>query len=336
MARKKTARVTLTGRERIVAIFGKEDFLRSYYLSQLRQTMEQAIDQEIDQLRFDGNAAGLSDVLDELRSVGLMGQHKLVIVDDAEKFLSNHREALERYARKPEEAATLVLRSEGWRPGNLDKQIEKVGAVIRCEPVSPDGAARWAVNRASKEYASDLKPAAASALVEQVGNDLARLDSELSKLAACVGGGRPIEAEDVHAMAGHASDEQAWAISEALLSGDPRRAVAKVDELIELAGQPRELVGYFLADTMRKLAEAAALLEQNVPPDSFLKPMKIWGPRRGLFLTAAGRLGAARAAMLLKTAVEADRRAKSGFGEARSDPPRSLERLCVLFCHHLR
>jgi DNA polymerase III delta subunit len=107
---------------RILILHGKEAFLRSEYTRMLREMLEEARG-EVQTIRFDGASGSLApaDVLDELRSPGLMPVCKLVIVEEAEQFIREAtRPMFERYAAAPSEHGALVLRSETWRAGMLD------------------------------------------------------------------------------------------------------------------------------------------------------------------------------------------------------------------------
>src|SRR5689334_9173202 len=103
--------------DRIRVIHGPEEMLKRESLDELRASLE-ATHGSFEVFTFDGKTATLAEVLDELRSYSLMQQHKLVIVDDADVFVTAHREPLERYAQAPLDTATLVLRSTKWNKGN--------------------------------------------------------------------------------------------------------------------------------------------------------------------------------------------------------------------------
>ena len=104
---------------------------------------------------------------------------------------ASRRRALEAYAENPCAGATLLLRAEKWHRGKLDKLVAKVGAVIKCEQPK-DARCRapgpWPRARIATGWPS-ISPAA-QLLVGRVGPGLARLDTELAKLAAFVGPGR--------------------------------------------------------------------------------------------------------------------------------------------------
>ena len=331
---------SFSGEERLAVIHGEESFLVLEYQAQLRRALEEKTGGEVQVTRFEGRSAALADVLDELRSFSLMQQHKLVVLDDtasapgqpAGPFVSRHREALERYAADPAEISTLLLRPATWN-GNwkLSKAIAKQGVVVKCEHLDVTEAERWAVKRAKAHHRATLTARAATLLVEHLGADLSRLDSELGKLAVAAGEDGRIEADHVEALVGRASDEIAWEIQEAMLSGDAAVALAKVHELVDLAGQPEILVSYFAADLVRKLYPAAIMVGEGASPFEIGRELKIWGGRQRPFAAAARKLGTYRTARLLQRVVDLDRRSKTGFGRSRAN----LERFCVEFADEL-
>lgn len=324
---------SFTGEERIVALPGKQTFLQQEYTRILREATAKATGGEIDVLTFDGSSAQLAEVLDELRSVGLMMQQKMVIVDPADGFVSRNREALERYAASPEPTATLVLRAETWNRGKLDQKIEKVGAIHKCDDVTPAFARKWMGDRARSMHQVKLARDAADALVDRIGPDVGRLDGELAKLASAVEPGKPITAELVRQMVGRSSEEKAFEMQAALLSGDPAEAVGKLHELMELARHHEQLMLFVFADLARKLGRAAVMLEAGASDKAVCDALKVFPfDRRKPFMRAARRLGSHGAARMLHLLTEMDTRAKTGFGQT----TRSLEQFAVLLSRRLR
>jgi DNA polymerase-3 subunit delta len=320
-----------TGEELVVVLHGKESFLQTLYMRRLRVALEKKTGGEVETLRYDGRNATLADVFDELRSFGLMQQHKLVVVDDADEFVKEHRAALERYAAEPVDCGTLLLRASKWNKGNLDKAIAKVGVLGKCEPFTHARAEKWVMDHCLAEHGVKMAPRAASLLVDHLGADLGRLDAESGKLAAATPVGESIAPEQVEQLVGHNSDEAAWEIQEALLSGNADRALTKLHELVDLAGQPDVLVTYFVADLVRKLHHASVMLKERQNDFTICKTLKIWGDRQKPFMTAARRLGPSRAAALLKELVLMDRRAKTGYSQGM----RNLECFCVRFADNI-
>jgi len=99
---------------------------------------------------------------------------------------------------EPSNSGTLVLRLNSL-PANqrIYKQISKVGQVIPCEPPKDMALAKWASDHARTAHQVTLPADAAKLLVELVGNDLGRLDTEIAKLALFADAGR-VTADKVH------------------------------------------------------------------------------------------------------------------------------------------
>ncbi len=331
--RKKSAKPTgsLDASIRVVVIYGAEPMLiREQY-----ETLKAALEAEhgpIEAKVFDGKTCQLADVLDELRTLGLMQSHSLVVVDDADQFVKEergYRDAVTRYVDKPCDSGTLVLRATQWNRGNLDKAIAKVGTIIKCDALNHRDATAWVIARARDAHQTKIDPKAAAMLVERVGASLGLLDGELAKLAVTVSDGA-IDAAAIEALVGRGSDEEAWAIQQEMLaaidSGQAGPLLAKLHDVIELAGHAEELVSWAAMDLCRKLHHAAVLRAAGQNDFAICKILRIWpNERQGPFMAVARKLSTRQAARLLDQAVAADRRAKSGSG----DLQQNLEGLCV-------
>lgn len=345
---------------RFLILHGSERFLQDKYIADLRAAMTKAHGEGgFDTVRFDGMAGQriIADVLDECRSMGLMAQFKVVLVDNADLLLKadddedggsapapaargkrtgpavqGPRKLLEAYAADPSDNAALVLRAGNWRPGNLDKAVaalEDAGAVIKCESPSEEEAVGWAVKRATQSHATTLAPAAAQALVAAVGADLGRIDSELAKLALAAGGrGEPITEQLVSSMTGVTREDELWGIQSRVLSGDTAEALEYLHLLVDVTRADAVPLTWAYVDLARKVHTASRGLSQGLPRQQIMSSLKAWGPMLDLIINKATRLKPEVAARLLKDAVQTDSAGKSGQG----DPVRNLELLTVKMC----
>ncbi len=318
------------GTERLAIIKGHDAFLRQHFLDKLKEALAASTGMDIHAIRFDGEVATLADVLDECRSPGLMPVHKLVVVDHADKFVREAtRPALERYAEAPDDRATLVLRAETWRPGRLDKAVDKVGKVFACEAAGPQQAAQWATGRAQAFHKVKLRADAAQLLVDSVGTDLARLDAELAKLSTDAGPtGAPEITADLVRTHVHATREAEtpWPLQDEILSGSPARALAYIELWMGNAARDQAVPAMWACvDLTRVLATAARMAAAGTPEGAIAKRLKLWPAQRGsVIVGAARRLGPIRAARLHQRACEADAAMKRG-----AHGRRTLETLCV-------
>ncbi len=330
MARKAATSDGPSADTRIAILYGSEEMRKREAIEALRATLE-AVHGSLEILTYDGKSAALSDVLDELRTFSLMQTFKIVIVDDADQFVMNHREAMERYAAAPVDTATLVLRSIKWNKGNLDKLVAKVGFVEKCEPMQHGEVKDWILRRAKIHHQTKLELQAADLLIERMGTEIALIDGELGKLAVLAGEGNPITAKLVEQVVGRSSEEEAWSIQEAILNtisgGGAKPSIEMLHELVDLSGQPDVLVAYFTADIIRKLYLGMRLKQQGMNDFAIGRELRIWPQERQQVFTKALRaVSPSKLAELFDRIVELDVRAKSGQGDA----VRNLEGFCAL------
>src|SRR5262249_890944 len=92
----------------IYALVGSEPFLQLQKLAEILAMLPS----DTQRADFDGEKAELASVLDDLRSFALFGGGKVVVVRNADEFISRYREQMEDYVANPSSSATLVLRLE--------------------------------------------------------------------------------------------------------------------------------------------------------------------------------------------------------------------------------
>jgi len=317
---------------RVVVLHGKDAFLRLERGRQLEAALQERFG-GVDRMDLDGTNAALADVLDNLRTPGLFAGHKLVVLENAEAFMGaeDRRRAMERYAENPCAEATLLMRcASGWRPGNFDKLVAKVGAVIKCDSPTPMEAVKWCAARSLRRHQAEMEPAAAELLVEKLGPDLGRLDAELGKLAAAAArpgaGTTRVTRAIVQEFTGLSREEQAWEIQGPVLEGRADAALIKLDELLRVSRVPEVMIGWSLVDLARKVHDASCLLSQGESEGAVAKALKLWGPASSSVVRAGRRIKPAAAARLFRMAVETDRATKNGTAP---EPARAFEGLMV-------
>jgi DNA polymerase-3 subunit delta len=313
-------------------ICGPEAFLRALHTTLARQSLSKAHGQ-VDVQVFDGSTAKAADVLDECRSFGLIANHKLVLVDQAEQLVKeDSRPLFERYAQSPESGATLILRSHAWKAGKLDDHIEACGAIIRCDPPPESACPSWVVNRAGAAHGVKIALDVAHELVQRVGADLGRLDSELAKLSAAGVDNGEISLELVEEFVGVSREEEAWGVQQSLLGSEFEPALEHLRHVLEVSRQPAPLVQYAVTDLARKLHGLACAKKSGENMQAAARAVKLWGPSQGAVISVAERLHPRATLALLRECVRQDARSKSGF----TRPERALDVLAWHVCNTVK
>jgi DNA polymerase III subunit delta len=119
----------------VCAVVGDEAFLKCEVLAELRRQVLSGDENDFSLTTFTGKEAQLREVLDALATVTLFGDgRRLVIVDDADSFVTQFRSELENYVERPAKGSVFVLEVKLW-PGNtrLAKAIAASGLTIECQ-----------------------------------------------------------------------------------------------------------------------------------------------------------------------------------------------------------
>lgn len=248
----------------ICVLFGDEAFLQRQALARLRQQVVAGDDAEFSVVTLLGDETELREVLDELSTVSLFGGgQRLVVIDDADGFVSANRQALEQYVARPKRGSVLVLVVRTW-PSNtrLAKLVAEAGLAIECKCPPPARLTKWLVNWAKQEHGARLQGEAAESLLEQVEPDLGLLDQELAKLAALAGEGGAITSDLVDEAVGGWRAKTGWDLLDAALNGQTRDALVQLDRLLLTGEVPIALLAQ-LGASLRRMAAAVRLVEQG-------------------------------------------------------------------------
>jgi len=247
----------------VCAVYGDDAFLRRQALLKLREAVLGGDEGDFSLSSFEGRSAQWRDVLDDLSTIAMFGGGKrLVIVEEADEFVSQHRAELEDYVARPARSGVLVLDLKSF-PSNtrLYKAVAAEGLAVDCG--APSGAAlvKWLGAWARQMHQVELAQAAAEMLVEMIGPELGLIDQELAKLALLAGADKKITPEMVGQSVGGWRAKTTWEMLDAALAGNAREAMMQLDRLLGSGETPVGLLGQISA-SLRRFAAATRLILQ--------------------------------------------------------------------------
>jgi DNA polymerase III subunit delta len=200
-------------------------------------------DREAGITRFVGPTASLATVLDEVSTLPFFSRRRLVIVDEADTFVSKHRKDLEAYVASPSESGSLLLQVKQWpATTNLAKLVEKAGLAINAAAPREAELIKWLTQLAKTRFDAELATDAARLLVELVGAEAGLLASEVEKLAVYAGDSRRIERADILTLVGAGRVETIWKALDAATTGEARIALEHLDNLLAAGEQPTPML----------------------------------------------------------------------------------------------
>lgn len=195
----------------------------------------------------------LARVLDELRTISILSSARLVIVDNADRFLADHREDLEPYIEAGFAGGHLILRASKPpdRRTRFGKLAGEKGWVVLCKrpfdrpppwdtgsPPWNSELTRWIIEWA-RRHRLEIDPRTAHALQERVGTDLGEIDSTLQKLRTYLDAGtNRVDIRAVEAVAGTLREDSIFDLVEMLIASDRARAIETAERLFAQGYHP--------------------------------------------------------------------------------------------------
>jgi DNA polymerase-3 subunit delta len=253
----------------VYVLHGDEDFLKRQVLTALRGLILGEGDNAFGLSSHAGDKAAFAAIRDELETVPFLTPRRLVVVDNADPFVSQFRAQLEKYISEPATTGVLVLDVKNWPANTRLAKLLDGDATIVCKAPAMYRLPAWCTQWAASSHGKQLSAEAAKLLVDLIGADMGQLDQELAKLAIYIGTGTRIETGDVDQLVGHSRAENMWKIFDAIGTGNATAALAILDRLFEQGEEPLRILGAFSMQ-LRRLAQAARSHQHGQPIASAL------------------------------------------------------------------
>jgi len=247
----------------VYVLAGKEPFLKRQMRILLRKFLLGSCDDPFAYSTFPGERTSYSEVFSAVSTRPFLAPRRVVVVEDADTFVTANRPRIEKYVAQPGTAGVLILEVETFAATTkLAKSL--LETTIHCKPPALARLPEWCVNWTSLRHGKQLLVAAARALVDVIGEDMGLLDMELEKLSVYVGEAAQIAEEDVHRLVSGSREEDVWQLLNRIADGDPGSAIRLLDGLINQGDSAFKLHGA-LTVSLRRAARAGRQAIQGTP-----------------------------------------------------------------------
>lgn len=267
-----------------------------------------------------------AEIFDELRTLPFLADRRVVLIKEADGFLRDHRQRLEKYLENPSPTGVLILQvGKIDNRTRLTKAVAKLGGVIETGAMKPYELPKFAVGYCRQYFAKTLSYPAAQMLVEFVGDQTGRICSEMEKLAVYVGSRKTITPEDIQTLIGHNRMYGAFEVIDAITAGRTEEALRRLRNMFEADKSAEYTVIGAFAYHFRKLFSAGALLEQGLSRQAVAKKMGLWKSREEAFFA---QLRAVRLEQLGRILARLGR-LDFGIKTGRTSAPSAMERFIL-------
>jgi DNA polymerase-3 subunit delta len=251
----------------------------SFYLDRLQDEFDKLIPAEVKDFNFDllyGRETRIDKILAAVRSFPMMAEKRLVIVrgflsvgenaddddegEDGKSTSSKKAEAsgnlndLIPYLENPNKSTILVMVDQNGKiPGNkkFGKVIKdsSIGFSYHFEKPGDSGLTDWVTDWAKKKHSGGISPDAAMLLVENVGDNLSALSTEIDKLCTFKNTSEPITQDDVKKIVGETRQFSADELKKALFSRNREKALYIAEHILQsstnVTGDVIRLLAFF-------------------------------------------------------------------------------------------
>lgn len=260
----------------VCPVFGSERFLKKLVIKTLLDSIA-GDDAEFSSIQFEGanDKTTWAAVNDELSMSTLFGGSgpKLVVIDEADSFVKEHRSQLEKLVENPPTDGVLVLVVDSWAANTkLYKRIDKTGLQVDCDPPqikrgrnkTRDDAkiAKWLTSRARSEYDFELPLPGPAILIELTECNVGRMEQELAKLALFAVD-QPLDNNRIREIVGGWPAQTMWNAIDSATDGDAGVALEFLDQLVRSGEHPLALLGQ-ISWSMRRYAEVFELTRRDL------------------------------------------------------------------------
>lgn len=283
---------------------------------------------------FEGEQATPDDVAAALNALTFAIGRRFIIVDGAERWKDKEMDALAVALAviAPDTTISFFAREDGRlkAPKRLHEAVRRAGGDIAAEQaVKPWELPKWAVAQA-RQLGLELTPDAARMLVGHVGERQQRLLRELERLAlelAAGGGAVQIDADMVLELTAASAERKAWALADALLSGN---AATAIRTLLQMRAQGERLPGliYWMSARVRQAHQVARDLDRGVSQAQVKSGLRMPPSAADKLISDAKRIGAERLERATCLIADLELASRGGSGGGASEDTEALLTIC--------
>jgi DNA polymerase-3 subunit delta len=306
------------GNPPIVVIFGDEAYQKA---AVLKRALDELLPPEVDRAlalgEYDGTQSEdqggptFATVMDDLATLPFLAERRVVLVRDADKFVSACRDKLESYLKAPSPTGTLILECRSL-PKNtrLYKAAGAGGRLHECKKLVGRDLIDFVFAEAQARGKRIDYPAAAR-LAGLIGPEQGALSAEVEKLSLYAADCTSITIDDVAELVGQSREEKIFAVMDAAGTADLPTALRLWDQVLttDPAAVYRAVGG--MAYVVRRWLAAHQMLSDGLPLAQVAPRVMMWRRERELG-TILRRFPPRRLKQILAAISTLDSQAKLG------------------------
>jgi DNA polymerase III subunit delta len=255
-------------------LYGPETFYQTEVIQALLQKWITDDNRDFNLETFDARESTVNHWLGSAKTLSFMGGTKLVVVRNLHEAVPTDQDAqaLMDYAESPIPDVCLVITADKVdRKRKLFKTLTGLKTAVACEAPKENELTNWLRKRA-EEKGYSLSSDAARFLVNRVGARPGILAKELEKTLLYAGKNKSVSERDVAEVVGESKQENVFALTDALKTKNPEKALHLLHNQIDHGEEPIKILGT-IAWQFRMIWEVKHYQKKNLPPSQIAKVM---------------------------------------------------------------
>lgn len=299
---------------RLYVFYGEEDYLRDYYLGEMRKKLVPPGLEEFNFHRFAGKNLTLSQLSAAVDTFPVLSERTLITVSDYDLYKSGEKDTLTALLSDLPEYCCLVFVYDTieYSPDartKLHAVLKKQGSAVRFDRQDQSDLVGW-VRRRFRALGKEIDATQAEYLIFRCGSLMTGLISEIEKVGAYAKETK-ITREEIDAVAVPVLDAVVFQMTDAMAEGDFDNAAEILARLLKMQEAPIRLLAA-VGRQMRQLYSARLVLDSGGGTGELAA---LWGMRSSypaqLLLRSARHFSAVWCRRAVRLCAEADMSMKS-------------------------
>jgi DNA polymerase-3 subunit delta len=264
---------------------------------------------------------GMESAIAAAQQIPMMSSRRVVKVTDVRIAASATRDTLKEeseavlgaYLAKPSGSTVLMLVADELN-GNrkLTRLLKKHATMVEFAKLDEHDASRW-VRKQFDDDGFRVDDAALRRLIELVGADLRRLTNEVAKLSAASMPSKVVTVDLVDGLVPNVNEIDNFALTDAIVSGRGRHALAVLKKILDDGAEPVALLG-LISYNFRRLLMVKEMMARGGDRREVASVLKMPYRQHEDFLAAARRADRSTLIGVFKRLRKTDLAMKTSLG----------------------
>jgi len=260
--------LTTTTTDNLFVFYGEERFFIDQLITAVeRYVFKESADKQTSYQTFYGTENTLSEIISACMSFSMFSERKLVVVKEFDKLKVSDTDSLIKYILHPQKSTVLVFTADKWGNTKVFQEILKNAVSVPCKSLRDEEIYVWLYNKV-KSVNSRADRESLVFLVENIGNNLLRLNTEIDKILDYIGPGSKLTLDVVTELTGFSREVNIFNFQKCLAQKNFENSIKIGIQLLEqgeaLAGILPMLFGFYRKIWMVKTLRSKKLRNQEI------------------------------------------------------------------------